>query len=286
MRQFVWAILIAVFLSSARFGAAHAEDIVIHTVQRGENLFRIGLRYGIGWQTIMNYNGMASAQIYAGQQLKIPLGGEAATVAAAPAAAPPPESPPSSYTVVRGDTLRIIAAKFGTTAQAIVSANNIADPNRIFYGQVLTIPNGSGGQTAVVAPPSPVAPTAANGLIVVDISEQHMYVYDGGALIWSWVVSTGERGRDTAPGNYSILNKIPNAYASLWNLKMPNWLGIYWVGKYQNGIHELPILSDGRQLWAGWLGTPVSYGCVILGSWEASTLYSWAAIGTPVRIQW
>ena len=128
--------------------------------------------------------------------------------------------------------------------------------------------------------------TGGNKSIVVDISEQHMYVYEGGALVWSWVASTGERGRDTAPGNYSVLSKIPMAYASLWDLQMPNWLGIYWVGKFQNGIHALPILSNGQQLWAGWLGTPVSYGCVILGTEESALLYAWVELGTPVTIQW
>ncbi|HLF00547.1 MAG TPA: L,D-transpeptidase, partial [Anaerolineales bacterium] len=76
------------------------------------------------------------------------------------------------------------------------------------------------------------------------------------------------------------------AYAATWNLQMPHWLGIYWAGRLQNGIHALPILSNGEKLWAGWLGTPVSYGCVILGDVEAETLYNWAEVGTPVSIQW
>ena len=118
------------------------------------------------------------------------------------------------------------------------------------------------------------------------ISEQHMYVYGDGNLIWSWVTSTGERGRETAPGNFSVLNKIPNAYAYTWNLQMPYWLGIYWAGSLQNGIHALPILSNGQILWEGWLGTPVSYGCVILSTENAKTLYDWAEVGTLVKIQW
>jgi hypothetical protein len=35
----------------------------------------------------------------------------------------------------------------------------------------------------------------------VDLSEQRMYVYQDGVLLWNWVVSTGEPGRDTRPGN-------------------------------------------------------------------------------------
>ena len=45
------------------------------------------------------------------------------------------------YTVRSGDTLGSIARKYGTTVQAIVTANNIADANTIYVGQVLTIPS-------------------------------------------------------------------------------------------------------------------------------------------------
>ncbi len=43
-------------------------------------------------------------------------------------------------TVKAGDTLSAIAIKFSVTVPAIVSANNLADPNKISVGQVLTIP--------------------------------------------------------------------------------------------------------------------------------------------------
>lgn len=44
------------------------------------------------------------------------------------------------YTVVSGDNLSTIASRFGTTVQAIVSANGIANPNLIYPGQRITIP--------------------------------------------------------------------------------------------------------------------------------------------------
>lgn len=44
-----------------------------------------------------------------------------------------------TYTVKAGDTLSAIAAKFGTTYQAIAAANWISDPNRIYPGQVLVV---------------------------------------------------------------------------------------------------------------------------------------------------
>src|SRR5829696_1561042 len=121
--------------------------------------------------------------------------------------------------------------------------------------------------------------------ILVDISEQHMYVYEGDALIYSFVASTGMNNA-TRIGNFAVQSKIPNAYGSTWDIWMPSWLGIYWSGGLENGIHALPILSNGATLWEGYLGRPVSYGCVVLGSYEAQLLYDWAEMGTPVEIQW
>lgn len=45
----------------------------------------------------------------------------------------------TTYTVKSGDTLSGIAAKFGTTYQAIAAKNGISDPNVIYPGQVLKI---------------------------------------------------------------------------------------------------------------------------------------------------
>jgi tetratricopeptide (TPR) repeat protein len=131
--------------------------------------------------------------------------------------------------------------------------------------------------------PTPTPPPSPKR-IVIDISEQRLYAYEGEKLAHLFVTSTGEPGRDTAPGRYRVLDKIPLAYASIWNLKMPYWLGIYWVGSTENGIHALPILSNGQKLWDGFLGQRVSYGCVILGTEEARTIYEWAEVGTPVEI--
>ena len=138
----------------------------------------------------------------------------------------------------------------------------------------------------VQASPPMVAPSTGGGkYILVDISEQHMYVYEGDALIYSFVASTGINNA-TRVGTFAVQSKIPNAYGSTWDIWMPNWLGIYWSGGLENGIHALPILPNGAILWEGFLGRPVSYGCVVLGTYESQLLYEWAEIGTPVEIQW
>ena len=48
-----------------------------------------------------------------------------------------------TYTVKAGDTLSGIAAKYGTTYQAIAAYNGIKNPNLIFVGQKIKIPSGN-----------------------------------------------------------------------------------------------------------------------------------------------
>ena len=56
------------------------------------------------------------------------------------AAAQEPTPEPPVYEVQPGDTLYSIAERFGTTVEAIVAANGIADPSLIDVGQKLVIP--------------------------------------------------------------------------------------------------------------------------------------------------
>jgi len=113
-------------------GASAQGNSTIHIVQRGETLNRIALRYGTTVQAIATANNIANVnRIYAGQRLTIP----------APVATPPPPLQGTTiYIVGRGDYLAAIAQRFGSTVQAISSANNIFNPNLIYPGQQLRIP--------------------------------------------------------------------------------------------------------------------------------------------------
>lgn len=154
-------------------------------------------------------------------------------------------------------------------------------PASVAQAVIVDVPSGISSSTNAQMP----VEYSGGKLILVDISEQHMYVYEGETLVYSFVSSTGMNNA-TRTGSFSVLEKIPNAYGATWNIWMPNWLGIYWAGSMQNGIHALPILPNGATLWAGFLGTPISYGCVVLDTYDAQVLYDWAEVGVPVEIQW
>jgi LysM repeat protein len=101
-----------------------------HTVKSGEWLFSIARQYGVSPYTLAQVNGIgAPYTIRPGQVLVIPSGGTA-----------PAPGPGGTYTVQRGDTIYSIARKLGKTPSAIINANNLANANFIFPGQVLRIP--------------------------------------------------------------------------------------------------------------------------------------------------
>lgn len=266
-----------------------------YTVQPGDTLYQIGLRFNVDWREIQLLNQLAGSWIYPGQTLLIPLADTTPTVAAEPATPPAPATeivPARTHVVQRGETLYAIAMAYGLSWQQLATANGLANPRWIYAGQTLTIP-ASAATVATPAPATPApegetpapAPTSnAAKRIVIDISDQHLWAYDGDSEVFSFVASTGLPGLDTRPGTYSVLNKIPSAWGGNWGIWMPDWLGIYWAGSLQNGIHSLPILPDGSRLWDGYLGTPVSYGCIILGVSESKQLYDWAEVGVPVII--
>ena len=45
-----------------------------------------------------------------------------------------------SYTVKKGDDVYAIARRFGVTPAAIITANDLANPNKIKVGQTLKVP--------------------------------------------------------------------------------------------------------------------------------------------------
>jgi lipoprotein-anchoring transpeptidase ErfK/SrfK len=127
--------------------------------------------------------------------------------------------------------------------------------------------------------------SADGKVIYVSLSKQRVYAYQNGKLKYTFVVGTGLSTRATKPGNFRIKTKIREAWSNVWQLRMPYWMGIYDVGKVENGFHALPINRRGGKLWAGLLGKPVSFGCIVLNDPDAAILYQWADMGTLVVIR-
>ena len=116
-----------------------------HVVQPGENLFRIGLRYGLTVTQLMAANGLTNPdQIYAGQILVIPSG-NLATVSSQTGQTLAAGG--MTHTVRPGETLSAIAQRYGISVATLAAANGINNPSRIYAGQILSIP-GRGGNAS------------------------------------------------------------------------------------------------------------------------------------------
>ena len=69
------------------------------------------------------------------------------------------------HAIVWGDTLSELAVRYGTTVEALAEANGIADPDLIYAGDTLIVPDsatgggGAGGASGVDAPGPPVGST-------------------------------------------------------------------------------------------------------------------------------
>ena len=98
-----------------------------YTVQAGDTLSGIAAKLGVATSQISGYRSGNPNLIYPGETLTI--GGAAA----------PAQSTGATYTVKSGDTLSGIAARYGTTYQAIAAKNGLSNPNLIYPGQVLHI---------------------------------------------------------------------------------------------------------------------------------------------------
>lgn len=183
----------------------------------------------------------------------------------------------TSYIIQPGDTLIKIGWKVGMPYWKILEANPDVNPDSLWAGQQLVIPS----KDELL--PLPVIP---NKRIVISISQQRLWIYQDGKLLSKHVISTGIDRSPTQPGVFQVQTHELNAYASVWDLYMPHFLGVYeaWPG-FMNGIHGLPTLSNGRRLWANILGKPASYGCIIMDLNAAEYLYNWAENGVVVEIQ-
>lgn len=100
--------------------------MAIHVVKSGESLWVISNHYGVSIATIIQVNGLLSANgIVPGLALYIPKN----------------ELMIRPYQIIAGDTLWGIAQRFNTSVSAIVKENPNVDPNAIYIGQRLDIPS-------------------------------------------------------------------------------------------------------------------------------------------------
>ena len=126
-----------------------------YVVKRGDTLSTIAAKYHTTVANLASLNHIKNVNvIFVGQVLKVPCGSSAASggssgavVRATPVVTPSEpvtpglgSEPRPTYTVKTGDTLSSIAARTGTSVNALMQANGIRNADRIYAGQTLRLP--------------------------------------------------------------------------------------------------------------------------------------------------
>jgi lipoprotein-anchoring transpeptidase ErfK/SrfK len=147
---------------------------------------------------------------------------------------------------------------------------------------IVTAPSAPTQPSAPSQPQPQAAPRSSSGkLIVVNLSDQWLYAYDGQDQVFDAPVSTGRNGMNTPTGTYSIYSK----------LKSQTMDGVtdgeYWIVP---NVPNVMYINGGVALhgtyWHNKFGTGarISHGCINLPLKSAAWLYNWAPMGTTVKV--
>ncbi|ABM04928.1 N-acetylmuramoyl-L-alanine amidase [Psychromonas ingrahamii 37] len=99
----------------------------VHRVRGGEALSVIAEQYGTTTQTLKSFNNLSSMTLAIGQKIKIPGDNEVIPVR------------PSSHKVSSGESLSVIAERYGVTSDNLKAYNKL-NSSSLLIGQVLQIP--------------------------------------------------------------------------------------------------------------------------------------------------
>lgn len=126
-----------------------------YVVRDGDTISSIAGAFGLRTVDVLTWNGLSwRSVIYPGQTLQL-----TAPAAPAPAPAAPAAPASSAHVVVAGDTVFGIAQKYGTTVNAVLTANGLDRSSVIYPGQTLTV--AAAASASAPAPASTPAPAPA-----------------------------------------------------------------------------------------------------------------------------
>lgn len=184
-----------------------------------------------------------------------------------------------------------------TSVTASTATSTAADP---WPNQALASPNSeqpaspepqtAGVETGIeqiLASAHPVA-LIQNPLLVVDLSDRQVSLYQNDVLQVSYEIAIGREGWETPSGNFSVLNLQEQP---VWQNPISgevvaspaeNPLGSRWIGFWTDGTHQIGFHGTNQE---EYIGQAVSHGCIRMRDPEIQALFTQVAVGTPIIVQ-
>jgi LysM repeat protein len=283
-------------MSQSVENALVAAEPSYHDVTPGETLASIANKYGITQEQLAQINNITNPnRILVGQRLTVftaltnapasttsPVTTDAAAVSATVQPTPAPMNIATTHIIAPGENLAQIAQMYRVGWPAVAQLNNITDPNQIYVGQYLMIPEaGTMGDMAafgVYADPigAPPAQVGVGREIIVDLSDSRIYAYENGVLMRNVVVSTGLPATPTVQGNFTVQRKYVAQTMTGPGYYLPDvpYVMYFYSGYAIHGTY-----------WHNNFGQQMSHGCVNLPTPESEWFFNFAPEGTPVLVQ-
>lgn len=293
--------VLAMHGSSTALAMENSTGYYLYTVRWGDSLFSIARKYGTTIDSIRKANWLKSDIIYPAQVLKIQTGQQGNT---------------NLYTVKSGDTLYIIALKYGVTVGDLKKSNNLVS-DIIYPGQVLVIPS---SPLNIILDKKGIDKYSAKFEILVDKTDHVLTLYVNGVPLKSYHVELGDSGigdkevagdHKTPEGIFYICEKLVISPAdqylgSKWmRLSYPN------IEDAERGLRQeiidrqaydlvaaavnggkIPLqrtgLGGGIGIHGGStpeLGKDWTWGCVGLSNNDVEEFYNYVSVGTKVVIR-
>ncbi len=194
-----------------------------YTVKPGNTLSGIASQFHVTVSQLVQWNHIANPNVIAvGQVLTVGGSSSAPSTSNTSHASPTPSSS-TTYTVQPGDTLGLIAGKFGLSWQTLASYNHLSNPNVLQVGEVLHIP-GSAQASSSTSAQLPVQEASVSfGQAIVNTAEHLLgipYVWGGtspatgfdcSGLVQYVFRKNGIPMPRTSWAQYSYVTKIPKS---------------------------------------------------------------------------